>query len=111
MMSYKSIHGIMQDANEIAKAIDNISTCKTVHAKYRKFLLKYYAIELTGADLTHIMTPEDSQQIIHQGVVYKIVWADPDARIYNYMNLVLSFRQTKHQLGTDNFCIVSLKDN
>lgn len=107
-MSYRSIHAMMHSANEVTHAITLIHSAREVPSKYRKYLLKYYHLHVPFITFKGMLTDED--KIIHQGVVYLVARNYQPSSVSVTDVMELSFRQTKHQLGIDNYVIVSVKE-
>lgn len=101
-MSTKSIHGIMRTEGEIAQAISVVSSAKNVPPKFKKYLHKYYHLHMPASEIWERNT------LVHQGVIYTVVRAAGTPAIQESDEIVASFRQTKHILNCDNFCVVSI---
>lgn len=112
MTTTKSIHGIMRTEGEIAQAISVVSSAKNVPPKFKKYLHKYYHIECSGTDLLQMLLNDTpGEVVIHQNVVYTVIYSDSNMyKATDADTVVLSFRQTKHILNCDNFCVVSIKE-
>lgn len=94
----------LHDRIDIIRAIQEK---KNLSARAKEFLLKFYAIKLTGAELRKEVMYQNNGTIIHQGVVYNIVWFGVNpVQAFSHTELCLSFRQTRHSLDTVNYVLV-----
>lgn len=90
----------------------NVRNLWNVDAATRSRLLKYYIQCWKGNSLLAAMERSCNGTIIHQGVIYSVLWHKCSPVVaYESGELLLSFRQVPHEFAIANVVLVTVKNN
>lgn len=90
----------------------NVRNLWNVDSATRSKLLKYYIQCWRGTTLLQEMERSCNGTIIHQGVLYSVIWHKCSPVIaYESDELLLSFRQVPHEFAIANVVLVTVKNN